>query len=325
MAKNSVQAAFEKQIVTLPLNIIVPQKTVTNGHRGGDFYKQITASLKSVGLIEPLVVYPRGPGDFLLLEGHVRLEILKSLGITEAKCLLSTDDEAYTYNRHVNYIPPIAQHFMLLEALKNGLTEERIATALDVSLDSIRMRRDMLNGICQEAVQLLIDKPVRANVFGILRKMKAIRQIEAAEHMVAGGTYTIPFAKALLAVTKPEMLEEPPSSKKLEATSTAARSMLEEQNEFLLRDLRAVEESYGTDVLTLTVSFRFLERLLANPRVERYLERYHLDILQTLRKLLSESGTVLPETTNRPSGMGSADISKAATPDLRLSTPITDN
>lgn len=46
--------------------------------------------------------------------------------------------EAYTYNRHVNHITAIAQHFMLLEALKTGLTEKRIATALDVSLESIR-------------------------------------------------------------------------------------------------------------------------------------------------------------------------------------------
>lgn len=296
MPKSAVQAAFEKQIVTLPLDIIVPQKEVTKNHREGDFYKQITASLKSVGLIEPLIVYPRGPGDYLLLEGHVRLEILKSLGFKEAKCLLSTDDEAYTYNRHVNYIPPIAQHFMLLEALKNGLTEERIASALDVSLASIRMKRDMLNGICPEAVQLLLDKSVSPQVFGILRKMKAIRQIEAAEHMVAGGTFTIPFAKALLAVTKPEMLEEVPSSRKLQATSIAARSMLEEQNEFLLKDLRSVEESYGTDVLTLTVSFGYLERLLRNSLVERYLERYHLEILQTLQRLLFESRTTPSES-----------------------------
>jgi len=296
MSKRAVQAAFEKQIVTLSLDIIVPQKEVTKGQRKGDFYKQITASLKTIGLIEPLVVYPRGPGDYLLLEGHVRLEILKSLGIKEAKCLLSTDDEAYTYNRHVNHIPAIAQHFMLLEALKNGLTEERIASALDVSLDSIRMKRDMLNGICPEAVQMLLDKPVSPQVFSILRKMKAIRQIEASEHMVAGGTFTIPFAKALLAVTKQEMLEEAPSSRKLQATSIAARSMLEEQNEFLLKDLRAVEESYGTDVLTLTVSFGYLERLLRNSLVERYLERHHVDILQTLRRLLSESGTITTET-----------------------------
>ncbi len=291
MPKSAVQAAFEKHVVVLPLDIIVPQKVVTKGQREGDFYRQIKASLKHVGLIEPLIVYPRGPGEYLLLEGHVRLEILKSLGVTEAKCLLSTDDEAYTYNRHVNYIPAVAQHFMLLEALKNGLTEERIALALDVSIESIRARRDMLNGVCPEAIQVLIDKPVTPQVFLILRKMKAIRQIEAAEHMVAGGTYTIPFAKALLAVTKPEMLEEQPSSRQLEATSSAARSMLKEENEFLLRDLKSVEESYGTDVLTLTVSMGYLERLLGNPKIERYLERYHLDILQTLQKIVSDGKT----------------------------------
>ncbi len=122
--------------------------------------------------------------------------------------------------------------------------------------------------------------------------MKPIRQIEAAEHMVAGGTYTIPFAKALLAVTKPEMLEADPanSSKKLQATSLAARSMLEEENEFLLKDLKSVEESYGTDVLTLTVSCGYIDRLLKNPKIERYLNRNHLDILQTLQHLLSDNG-----------------------------------
>ena len=120
MPKSSVQAAFEKQIVVLPLNIIVPQRTITNAQRECDFYRQITASLRHIGLIEPLVVYPRAPGEYLLLDGHVRLEILKSLGVTEAKCLLSTDDEAYTYNRHVNQIPPIAQHFMLL-----GVSQKR--------------------------------------------------------------------------------------------------------------------------------------------------------------------------------------------------------
>jgi hypothetical protein len=246
-------------------------------------------------LIEPLVVYPRGPGDYLLLDGHVRLEILKSIGASEAKCLLSTDDEAYTYNRHVNHIPAVAQHFMLLEALKNGLTEGRIAAALDVSLESIRAKRDLLNGICPEAVQILVDKHVSPKVFSVLRKMKPIRQIEAAEHMVAGGTYTIPFAKALLAVTKPEMLEElAASSKKLQATSMAARSMLKEENEFLLRDLKSVEESYGTDVLTLTVACGYLDRLLTNPKIERYMTRYHVDILQALQKLLSDNGVRVP-------------------------------
>jgi RepB plasmid partitioning protein/ParB-like nuclease domain len=291
MSISAIKAAFDTQIVVLPLDIIVPQKDATKRYRYAEFYKQLITSLKHVGLIEPLVVYPRGPADYLLLDGHVRFEILKSMGVKEAKCLLSTDDEAYTYNRHVNHIPPIAQHFMLLEALKTGLTEERIAAALNISVESIRTKRDLLNGICPEVVQILINKQVSPKVFFILRKMKPVRQIEAAEHMVAGGTYTVPFAKALLAVTKPEMLEcHAASSKKLQATSTAARSMLEDENEFLLRDLKTVEESYGTAVLTLTVACGYLDRLLKNPKIERYLARNHADILQTLQALLSDSG-----------------------------------
>lgn len=291
MSINAIKAAFEKHVVVLPLDIIVPQREARKRYLNGDFYKQLESSLKQVGLIEPLVVYPRGPADYLLLDGHLRLEILKSMGAKEVKCLLSTDDESYTYNRHVNHIPPIAQHFMLLEALKTGLTEERIAAALDISLESIRTKRDMLNGICPEAVQILIDKHVSPKVFFILRKMKPVRQVEAAEHMVAGGTYTLPFAKALLAVTKPEMLEcNGTSSKKLQATSTAARSMLEDENEFLLRDLKTVEESYGTDVLTLTVASGYLDRLLNNPKIERYMARNHADILQAIQTLLSDRG-----------------------------------
>jgi hypothetical protein len=48
MPKSAVQAAFEKQIVVLPLNIIVPQRTITNGQRECDFYRQITAFYEKV-------------------------------------------------------------------------------------------------------------------------------------------------------------------------------------------------------------------------------------------------------------------------------------
>jgi hypothetical protein len=46
MSHDSVKAAFEKQVVLLPLDIILPQNEVTQSHRSGEFYKQLTASLK---------------------------------------------------------------------------------------------------------------------------------------------------------------------------------------------------------------------------------------------------------------------------------------
>ena len=88
MSTKSVKSDFEQHIVVLPLNVIVPQKAITPDQRKGDFYKRLAASLKHIGLIEPLIVYPRGPGDYLLLDGHVRLEILKAMVMAEAKCVL---------------------------------------------------------------------------------------------------------------------------------------------------------------------------------------------------------------------------------------------
>jgi hypothetical protein len=45
----------------------------------------------------------------------------------------------------------MAQHFMLLRVLENGLSEERVAAALNVDIGSVRRKRDMLNGICPKA------------------------------------------------------------------------------------------------------------------------------------------------------------------------------
>src|SRR5579863_6719250 len=190
------------------------------------------------------------------------------------------DDEAYTYNKKVNHAPPVAEYFMMQKALSHGVTEERLAQVLNVSVSAIRQRRNMLDGICKEAVEILRNRDVSPAVFAYLKKMKPIRQIEAAEHMRATGTHTVRFAKALLEVTRPEML--------VEATSRAAQAMLEQETDLLIRELKAVEESYGTDMLTLSIACGYVERLLSNSRVEKHLDKHHSDILGELRTLLAD-------------------------------------
>lgn len=195
MHSPKVKTAFNQQVIVLPIQNIVPQREILASYRKSTIYLQISSSLEHVGLIEPLVVFPKGPNEYLLLDGHVRLDILKRSSAVEVRAIFATDDEAYTYNKRVNHAPPVAQHFMILKALKNGLSEERIAAALNVNVGSIRKKRDMLDGICPEAIELLRNSHMTADAFAVLRKMKPIRQIEAAEHMAAGGTYT-PVLKA---------------------------------------------------------------------------------------------------------------------------------
>ncbi len=108
--------------------------------------------------------------------------------------------------------------------------------------------------------------------------------------MHATGTYSVRFAQAMLEVTRPEFLVETILKRKptLEATSRAAQAMLEQETDLLIRELKAVEESYGTDMLTLSITCGYIERILANSRVEKHLEKHHPDILGELRALLAE-------------------------------------
>jgi len=119
--------------------------------------------------------------------------------------------------------------------------------------------------------------------------MKPARQIEAAGLMVAADKFSHRFAQALLAGTRAELLatpDRPPRSFK--TSDVAQKALLEQETETLLRDYKAVEESYGTDVLSLSVCSGYVSRLLGNVRVQRYLTKRHPEILQQLRQLLTE-------------------------------------
>ncbi len=138
------------------------------------------ASIRELGLIEPLVGVPAAEIGWELhaADGHVRHMILKTLGESSAKCLVAADDEGFTYNHKISRLSAIQEHFMIMRAIKNGVSEERIARSLDVDLNTIRQKRDMLDGICPEVVKILKDRRATGKTFRQLRRLKPIRQIE---------------------------------------------------------------------------------------------------------------------------------------------------
>ncbi len=96
---------------------------------------------------------------------------------------------------------------------------------------------------------------------GLLRKMKPIGQIQAAERMIHANAYSTRMAKALLTITKPELLVIPEKVSRSSPGSGAKLEVLQQESEALLTDLKKVEESYATQALDLTLSLRYLERL----------------------------------------------------------------
>jgi hypothetical protein len=233
------------------------------------------------------MVFPQAnsPGQYLLVDGHVRVEILKELGRENIECLISNDDEAFTYNHKVNQLSPIQEHFMILKAINKGVSEERIAKALNVDVAHIRRKRDLLEGICPEAVRLLQHTRATAGTFREMRRVKPMRQIEMAELMVAANNYTSSYAKCLFIATPPDQQLEPGSPKEINGLNPEDVSRMERELDSLSQDFRLIEESHGKNTLNLVLVVGYLKKLLDNARVVRYLSQHQPDILAEFQKI----------------------------------------
>jgi ParB-like chromosome segregation protein Spo0J len=279
--------AFEEIKLCVAIANIQPLKLVSDAIKKTPKYAQIAASVREVGLVEPPVVARdrSDPGKYLLLDGHLRIEILKDIGRSDVTCLVSTDDEAFTYNKRVNRLAMVQEHRMIVKAVQRGVPEERIAKALNVDVRSIVRKRRLLEGICPEVAELLKDKQIAANTFTELKKMVPLRQIEAAELMVAMNKFTTSYAKSLLAATPQAQLVEADKPKHVSGLSDEQVALMERESLSLGREFRIAEKSYGTDHLDLVLANGYLGKLLANARVVRYLAQYHRDILTEFQKL----------------------------------------
>lgn len=277
-----VRLAFETETVVLSLDQLTPLKTMRPGTKDSKKYAQIVRSIRAIGLVEAPAVAPdrKHDGRYFLLDGHLRIEALRDIGIDRVECIVSTDDETYTYNKRINRLVPVQEHRMVLRAMKRGVPEAQIAEALGLEITSVRRRARMLEGICPEAVELLNNAPCPFAVFDILRQMAPLRQIESAELMVGQNNYTAHFARALLVATPDSQLVRASKAKtKDQIAITDQIARMERELTGLQSQIKSVEETYGIDNLQLTLAKGYLTKLLGNARVVRWLAQNRQEYL----------------------------------------------
>jgi hypothetical protein len=285
-----VKQAFEQRIIAIPLERILPTRNVQQLIPGSKKYASILSSIRELGVIEPLAVHPKpviagGVSSYMLLDGHLRLEALKALGAVEALCLISTDDEGFTYNRQINRLTPIQEHKMILAALKKGIEASRIAQVLGINIERVRERENLLNGIAPEAAEMLKVRMVSQDVFRALRQMKPIRQIETVEMMISANCFTKNYARMVLAASRPEMLVVKKKKSNVEVSAVDIARM-EREMENLQHDYKQVEDTLGETMLVLVVAKGYLVRLLRNEAIAGYLTRYYAELLEELVSIM---------------------------------------
>lgn len=183
---------------------------------------------------------------------------------------------------------------MIVRALERGVPEEKLARALKVDVKGIKRRRNLLDGVTPEVVELLKDRAVNPVAFDVLRKMKPMRQVEVAELMVSVGTFTSAYAQALLAATRQHDLVHANKPKKVGGMTSEQMARMEREMESLTQDFKALEASYGDDVLHLVIASGYLSRLVANPEILGYLRGRHPEILDEFQAIIAATSLDRP-------------------------------
>ena len=277
---SKVLIGFDLDPLMVPVEKILLSRKLPVGVTKTRKYLQIRSSINEIGLIEPLSVAPSTPTDqHVLLDGHIRLVALQELGHEVIPCLVASDDESYTYNNRLNRVTSIQEHYMIRLAIERGVPPERIARALNVDARTITRKATLLNGICPEAAELLKDHQFSTELAPVLRQMKPTRQVECVELMVSANTVTVSYAEAMLVATPANLLVAEKKSAKLTGVTQEQMARMEREMSNLQGQYKAVEQTYGQDVLNLVLAKSYLTKLLENKSVARYLRQRQPEVL----------------------------------------------
>lgn len=281
---SNITYAFHSELLMLPISEIAPTRKIDKYLEKSVKYQSIFSSIKEIGVIEPLVVYPENEHQYLLLDGHLRLYALKMLGIDRVLCMISTDDEGFTYNKQINRLTAIQEYNMLMKAIERGVSGESIAKTLNIDLKILRQKMNMLNGITKEVIEKLENKQIGKDIFRILRKMKPERQIEVVDMMIASNKFSVTYANMMFLSSRKEELVESHKSKSTNDDLTDLSIMQKELNR-LKENYKVSEEKLADLKMALIVAKGYVNRLFNNPAVIDFLESDQNEIYLTLKEV----------------------------------------
>jgi hypothetical protein len=145
---------------------------------------------------------------------------------------------------------------------------------------------NLLEGVTAGAVVLLRDQQFNPEVARVLRKMRPERQVEVVELMIAANAITVTYAEALLTATPPHQLIDNRPPKIKPAVTPEQMAKLEREMDKVQGQYEQAEQTYGADLLHLTVAKGYLSRLLGNVAAKRYLGQYQPEILEEFQALV---------------------------------------
>jgi len=282
-----IKCCFSEQTVSINISDLLPTKKMPLNYDRSEKFIQIKCTLKTIGLIEPILIFiDPVKNDIKILDGHLRIEALRDLGETKVECLVSTIYDTYTPNKKVNQVTIIQIQKMLKDAIKSGVPIELLSSSLNISVESLKGRISILNGISPKVTEILNDKHVPKATFMALKKMVPLRQLECANLMIKFDNYSKNFSHSLLQSSPKETLMEAKSkASESKAGQRKIIERLEKEMAHVHMDADKLKENYGSNSLKLTIIITHIKTLLENQTLFRWMHKNKPDLLNELIKI----------------------------------------
>ena len=184
----------------------------------------------------------------------------------------------------MNHINVVEEHRMIIKSLAK-VSIEKLSAALGISVDAIKDKANVMNGIDSSVIAKLSDKPIPKATFDVLRKMKPIRQIEAVGTMINFDNYSKKFAMSILDATPSSMIvnkgKNTPYKKDIKKTILR----LEQEMATTSEETKKLQTEYGSDMLKFVIIQSYINKLLGNSKVLHWFLENEVDYLNELKRI----------------------------------------
>ena len=182
---NRTRSEASADVVRIPVDLIEPNPFQPRMSFDTEALEELTASIRSLGLIQPITVRPTDTGKYQIISGERRFRACKAAGMDMIPA----------------YIRPASDHGMLEMAIVENIQREDL-DPIEVALGYRRLIEEC--SLTQEQMAARIGKK-RASVTNYLRLLKLPAKVQ---HDLKVGLLSVGHAKVILGVEDPQLQEE---------------------------------------------------------------------------------------------------------------------
>lgn len=288
--------AVEARGADVPIERLTPLHKRQVSFGGNNGYRKVLASIREIGLIQPLAICQDGDG-YVILDGYVRYRACQELGVTVLPCLVYPDKEAYTFNRMVNRLSPVQEARMIRKSLE-VLDEKTIARTFGLQSIAHRLSSGTTKQLHPEVARAYDGNEISRTCVSEFTYVVPERQRTILEEMRRAKDFSVSLLRSMVFRTPPEQRnrsvhrktpwERDPSQKKELVTRLEA---VEKRYDFY----SGLYRQYSADLLRLCV---YVRKVVSNEKLRAHMEEHFPDQLKRFEWLLFESDGGAPSKTS---------------------------